>query len=166
MSRLLLVSALLQSGMTLENVASIRLNADEPTARVASQAKADEAAPQRAIYFPKHATASSLSTLLGKQYEGEAGVSIVAEPNTNVIAIRASSEATFQELLKTLSLIDKPARQIAFQVLLVELNEDGIANQADPKKRADPRDLTGPADAIQATLGKWVTAGQVARVRR
>ncbi len=167
MCRSLLIGALLLSGMILGNVALNRLNADEPFDRVASQAKADEGVPQRAIYLPKHASANSLATLLSKHFEGEASVSIVAEPNTNAIAIRASSEATFQELLKTLSLIDKPARQIAFQVLLVELNEDALdANKADPKQGVDPRDLTGPAAAIQATLGKWVAAGQVARVRR
>ncbi len=167
MCRSLLISALLLSGMTLGNVALNRLNADEPTDRVTRQPKADGIAPQRAIYLPKHAAASSLAMLLSKQYEGEAGVSVVAEPNTNAIAIRAASEAIFQELLKTLSLIDKPARQIAFQVLLVELNEEAAnANQADPKKGGDPRDLIGPADSIQATLGKWVAAGQVARVRR
>lgn len=152
MCRSLMISALLLSGMLFGSAVG--------------RTKADELTPQRAIYLPKHAGASSLATLLSKQFEGEAGVSIVAEPSANVIAIRAASEATFQELLKTLALIDKPARQVAFQVLLVELNEEANANQADPKKAVDPLDLTGPANAVQATLGKWVAAGQVARVRR
>jgi tetratricopeptide (TPR) repeat protein len=166
MCRSLPLGFLLLSVLALGDGTSTGLKAEEPSSGVKKQVEGNETGPRRSIYLPKHASASSLAMLLHKQYEGDVGVSVVAEPNANVIAIRAESEADFQELLKTLTLIDKPARQVAFQVLIAELNEKPASEKGDSKLVVDPRELTGPVETVMTTLGKWTIAGHVAKVRR
>lgn len=152
--------------------------ADEPRSDIQEEASSRKGASaivqhsasgsiQRSIYLPKNASTSSLAMLLSKQYEGDSGVSVLAEPNANVIAIRASSEVVMQDVLKTLALIDKPAREVVFQVLVVEFNDKQIDSEKGTAQPAvDPRELVGAADAVQATLGKWIIAGHVGKVRR
>lgn len=153
------------------------LNADEPQlpskgaeakSLTAGESTEKGGTIQRSIYLAKHAAASELAFLLGKQFEGDASVRVVAEPNANVLLIRTSSAAVFEEVLKTLSQVDKPPRQIAFQVLIVELNArqgDGPEKSA-PKTGVDTSELTGSAEAVLAKLGSWMVAGHVATVRR
>jgi tetratricopeptide (TPR) repeat protein len=123
---------------------------------------------QRSIYLAKHAAASELAFLLGKQFVGDASVQVVAEPNANVLLIRTSSATVFDEVLKTLSQVDKPPRQIVFQVLIVELNTPKAVGpeKGTSKSGVDTSELTGSADAVRAKLASWMLAGHVTTVRR
>ncbi len=122
----------------------------------------------RTIYFAKHAAVRDLVFLLGQHFDGEAGVKLVAEPNSNLLSIRAASPAVLEEVLKTLAQIDRPLRQIAFQVLVVEFNaKKSDGTDASPvKPEFDTDELTGSAEDVLEKLGAWTTAGHVAVVRK
>ena len=129
--------------------------------------RAEGGTTQRSIYLAKHATASQLAFLLGKQFEGDASVQVVAEPNANVLLIRASSSAVFDEVLQTLSQLDRPMRQIAFQVLIVELNaKKSEGPETNAKPVVDAGELTGSATAVLAKASSWMAAGHVANIRK
>ena len=123
---------------------------------------------QRAIYFSKHASVKELVTLLGQHFDGEAGVKLVAEPNSNLLSVRATSPTVLEEVLKTLALIDRPQRQVAFQVLIVEFNakkSDGKEASA-VKPEVDTDELTGSVAEVLSKLAAWTRDGHVATVRK
>lgn len=123
---------------------------------------------QHSVYLPKHTAASQLAILLSKQFGGDASVKAAAEADANVLFIRATSPAGLENVRKALSQIDKPVRQAAFQVLIVELNankSDG-SEKDESKPAVDVGQLTGSADAVLAVVAKWEAAGHVASVQR
>lgn len=123
---------------------------------------------QRTIYFSKHASVPDLVNLLGQHFDSESGVKLVAEPNSNLLSVRATSPAVLEEVLKTLALIDRPQQQVAFQVLIVEFNakkSDGQEVGA-VKPEVDTDELTDSAAAVLSKLAAWTRDGHVATVRK
>lgn len=120
---------------------------------------------RRAIYFAKNSSVRSLLYLLEKHFEGQAGVKFVAEPNANLLSIRADSDAVLEEVLQTMALIDKPQRQIAIQVLLVEFQPRKVDDAAAPAE-VDTEELTGTAEAVSAKLTVWGQEGHVSAVKK
>ena len=100
--------------------------------------------------------------------ETSTGVRRWLAPTANLLSIRATSPAALDEVLKTLALIDRPQRQIAFQVFVIEFNakkSDGTDASA-VKPEVDTDELTGSAEAVLSKLATWTTAGHVTVVRK
>ena len=123
---------------------------------------------QRTVYFAKDASARSLLYLLEKHFEGHAGIKFLAEPNSNMLSIRANTETALEEVLKLLTQIDRPLRQITLHVLIVEFNikKADVADVSAMKPPVDIGELSGSAEAVVSKLRTWLTQGHVASVQK
>lgn len=129
--------------------------------------KPDEATC-RTIYVARNSSVGSLVYLLEKHFEGNAGVKFVAEPNSNLLSIRASSAASLDEVLKTLAQIDRPLRQVVINVLFVEFKapEQKAESGVIPRLPIDLSLLAGSLAHVDRQLGLWAREGHVTLVRR
>lgn len=135
---------------------------------VAAPADKRDEPSHRLIYFCKNANAGNLVPLLEMHFDGESGAKFVSEPIANVLSIRASSPAVLDEVLKTIARLDRPLRQIAITVMLVDFAPPKVkpAPGELPKLPVDVSALTGSAVEVTRQLGVWAAEGHVTSVRR
>jgi type II secretory pathway component GspD/PulD (secretin) len=101
-----------------------------------------------AIYKPKH----MLATDAGQLVEGFLGdaVTVRVEPTGNTLLIRAA-ESELKEVKAILETLDQPPKQIAFEVLFVDL--PATANEGQPQEAQGDSEAAWLA-RIQSTEGK------------
>ena len=144
-------------------VGLVAIAADD--AKPAVPAAEATAATSRTIYVSRHAGVRDLADWLGQHYEGDAGVKVVAEPNANLLSIRTATAAQMDEVLKTIAMIDRPQRLVAFRVFLVQFNtkKEGVEIESPD---VETEELSGPPETVMATLRAWTTAGKIAVIRQ
>ena len=142
--------------------------ATEKTTEPRSEASDTNADVRRTIYFARNAPVRGLVYLLEKHFEGHAGIKFVAEPKSNLLSIRANSDAALEEVVKTLAQIDRPQRQVALQMFLVEFNakKGNEGDAAALKLPVDTTQLSGSAEEVLSQLRTWMTEGHVDAVRK
>jgi tetratricopeptide (TPR) repeat protein len=119
----------------------------------------------RTIYFARNSSVRNLVYLLEKHFDGESGVKFVAEPSGNLLSIRANSAAAMDDVLRILVKIDRPLRQVAIQVLLIDFNAkkpDGSEVNA-ANLPVDPEEM---GTEVLAKVRTWIAAGHVMGVKR
>lgn len=123
---------------------------------------------QRTIYVAHHTTAQDLVTLLSQHFDSDPGVRLTAEPNSNLLVIRTPTASAMDDAMKLLSIVDRPLRQVAFRVFVVELTTNPAPAKIDGERQTevDPAELTGPADAVLGRLKAWAGAGHVASIKK
>lgn len=130
------------------------LGVDSPAPPGSATDEADRAvnvgAIQRTIYVARHTTAQDLVTLLSQHFDSDPGVRLTAEPNTNLLVIRTPTAAAMNDAMKLLSIIDRPIRQVAFRVFVVEFATNNGPAKVDGALLPDvnPAELTGSADTV------------------
>lgn len=125
----------------------------------------DDAAPGRSkrIVVPvKFGLASDLAGLLNQHFEGDAAVRVVAEPVSNCLFINATPEV-FDELLKTLSQLDRRPRAVAVEVLIAELAPaTETTTEGQPAAKSfDEKTLAGPVEKAAEKLDQLMKAGMI-----
>jgi hypothetical protein len=116
----------------------------------------------RALYSGRNQSVQDLKGFLEDNYGDDGSVRVSAGPTANVLGIRATSQSALDEVLKTLEVMDRPARMIAFQAVVIDL-----AAPAEGRESAavDAGLLTGSAEDVLKTAQAWVREGKAARVR-
>jgi type II secretory pathway component GspD/PulD (secretin) len=117
---------------------------------------------KRGAYVVKYATAKDLAGLLAKQFKGAAEIQAGPEGTSNCLLVNAPP-AVFDEIMKTLDLLDRRPHSVAVEVFVIELP----AKKADDKgNRPDARDFSGTIDDVAGRLDAMMKNGQVAGVKR
>jgi len=122
---------------------------------------------QSVVYLPRHAAGQDLVSLLGQHFDAESGIRLAADPNSNLLVIRAPSASAMDDTLKMLREIDRPARQITFRFFVVEFAAHRDAAKADAAPLdVNTAELTGSAEAVLERLHAWGRAGQIASIKK
>jgi type II secretory pathway component GspD/PulD (secretin) len=116
---------------------------------------------KRGAYVLKFAAAKDLAGVLAKHFKGAAEIQAGPAGASNCLLINAPP-AVFDEVLKTLELLDRRPRSVAVEVFVVELP----AAKGDEKpKRPDEKDLSGALGDVESALNAMQKKGQVAGFR-
>jgi type II secretory pathway component GspD/PulD (secretin) len=116
----------------------------------------------RLLYAIRNQPAQELAAFLQTNYGDDDSVKFAAEPNANVLGIRAANQDLIDDVLKTLEIIDKPKRRIEFQFLVITAADPG---EDDQSPTFDESLLTGSANEVLSTARGWIREGKAARVR-
>jgi type II secretory pathway component GspD/PulD (secretin) len=117
---------------------------------------------KRTVYVVQHGSAKDLAEALTKHFKGDKEVQIVAEAASNCLLINAP-EAASDELLPLLRQLDRRPQLVAVEVTVLDLTP---GKPDDPAKDLDEKDLSGPAEAVQAKVQALKKAGQIAALRQ
>jgi type II secretory pathway component GspD/PulD (secretin) len=118
---------------------------------------------KRGAYVVKSASAKDLAAVLAKHFKGAAEIQAGPEGTNNVLLVSAPP-AVFDEVMKTLELLDKKPQAVAVEVLVVEL-PDRKADDKDKDKGPDEKEFAGPIDDVAKAVEAMQKKGQVAGVK-
>jgi hypothetical protein len=121
------------------------------------------AEPKRGAYVVKYTGAKDLVAALAKHFKGAAEIQAGPEGTSYTLLVTAPP-AVFDEVMKTIELLDRKPPSVAVEVFVVELP----AKKADDKDAAgiDEKDLSGAIDDVARTLDSLRHTGRVASVKR
>jgi hypothetical protein len=117
---------------------------------------------KRGTYVVKHAIAKELAGILAKHFKGAAEIQAGPEITSNCLLINASP-AVFDEVMKLLGQIDRPARSVAVEVMIVELPPK---KAEDKGKETEANSFRGSIDDVAKRLDTMKAKGQVSRFKR
>lgn len=125
----------------------------------ADEPKANESA-KRLIYLTRSLPPADLAKALNAHFKQEVEAIAVADKTSNAILLNVSSNA-YDELLKTLEVIDPRPASIEVEVTVAELRSDGKEGPAKIEEEA----LSGPTEQVAAKLREMKKAGLVTTLR-
>jgi type II secretory pathway component GspD/PulD (secretin) len=117
---------------------------------------------KRIVYLVRYGSAKDLAAALGKHFKNDAEVQAVTETGSNYLLISAAP-AAFDDVVKTLELLDRAPRTISVEVwvaeVMVKKGEDG--KPAEGEKEIDEKDLTGTIEEVQKKVDNLVKNGRI-----
>jgi type II secretory pathway component GspD/PulD (secretin) len=122
-----------------------------------SQAKAAGAAlSKRLTYAVQYGSPKDLAAVLEKHFQGEAEFLSLPEPANHSLLI-ATTPAVFDEVVKTLGLLDRPPQKVIVDVLIVEVQSPpeghGLGDTTGATTKGfDDRQLAGPFEQVAKGL--------------
>lgn len=121
---------------------------------------------ERTLYMARHASARDLVPFL-EQHFADTGIKFIVVPDSNLISIRAPSAALMEEVLKVVSSIDRPQRQIAFQVFVVEFTTPKAKEGAEKAAKFpfELDELRGTVEAVRLKFRIWAQDGHIETIR-
>jgi type II secretory pathway component GspD/PulD (secretin) len=128
---------------------------------VPATAQERSAEQKRGAYVLKHGSAKELAPVLARYFKGNADIQTGPDGSGNCLLINAPP-AVFDEILKTLDLLDRKAQSVAVEVFVIELPK-----KADDKEpRLDEKEFNGTLEEVAKNLDALRRKGQVAGVKR
>src|SRR4051812_47164735 len=125
----------------------------------------DDAKIKRIAYVVKHGSAKDLAKVLGSHLKGAAEVDVLPEPNSNVLLLRVAP-AAFDEVIKTLELLDRRPRTVAVDVWIADVTVRKADKDRPKEVEIDEKELTGPADTVQAKLKALQRQGRLGSLKQ
>ncbi len=118
---------------------------------------------KRGAYVVKNANARTLAGILTKQFKGAAEIQAGPEGTSSCLLVNAPP-AVFDEVMKTVELLDRRPRSVTVVVFVIELP----TKKGDDKERQRPGDkeFNGALDEVAARVDSMQKSGDVAGVKR
>jgi hypothetical protein len=118
---------------------------------------------KRGAYVVKYANAKNVASILTKQFKGAAEIQAGPEGTSNCLLVNAPL-AVFDEVMKTVELLDRRPHSVIVEVFVIELP----ARKGDDKDkpRPDDKEFIGPIEEVAARVDSMLKAGDVAGVKR
>jgi hypothetical protein len=118
---------------------------------------------KRGAYVVKFGAAKNLAGILAKQFKGAAEIQAGPEGTSNCLLVNAPP-AVFDEVMKTIELLDRRPHSVAVEVFVIELP----ARKGDDKDkpRPDDKEFSGTINDVAARLEAMLKAGEVAGFKR
>lgn len=138
------------------------VRSDEPKPAAA------EAPKSRRLVIPvRYGSAKDLAAVLQKHFQGDAEIQAAPEPAGNSLLVSASA-ATYDDVVATVALLDKPQRKVIVDVAtfdIVSPNEAGPAAKAAEPALTD-RDFTGPFEKVWEHLDALGKQKRIANLKQ
>lgn len=140
--------------------------ADEPKPAASSQPKVAQTAEpsqakaaraplsKRLTYAVQYGSPKDLAAVLELHFQGEAEFQSLPEPANQSLLI-AATPAVFDEVVKTLALLDRPPQKLIVDVVIVDVQlprEADAAKEAAAAKGLDDRQFAGPIEQVATKL--------------
>jgi type II secretory pathway component GspD/PulD (secretin) len=130
-------------------------------------AKGDDAAKnKRLVYLVRYGSAKDLATALAKHFKNDAEVQAVTETGSNYLLISAPPTA-FDEVVKTLELLDRAPRTISVDVWVAEVvpKKGEYGKPVEDDKGIDEKDLAGSIEEVQKKVEELAKNGRIAGLK-
>jgi Flp pilus assembly secretin CpaC len=132
----------------------------------------DKAKVERLIYNVQRGSANEIAKILANQFKGSAEIDTLPENFGNCLLIRGPA-GEVEEVRKLLGAIDRKPQTIAVEILFAEVppkkedaaKEDGTKTN-EPVKELEPKQFTGPVEAVLANVRASTNQGRITGLRR
>ena len=119
------------------------------------------------VYVVKLGSAKDIAAVLSRQFQGDAEVDALPEPNGNCLLIRTNPQV-FDEVIKTLQALDRRPRLVSVEVWVAEVVAPKATEKGEEPKLApiDDKALNGPSGVVLIKLREMQRNGQIASLKR
>jgi type II secretory pathway component GspD/PulD (secretin) len=119
------------------------------------------------VFEGQRRPADELTKALLQRYEGNPGVSAFVAPESNVLLVSALPNLV-DEVVQALADLDQPLRTAQLEVLVVEFasRKGDEADSKAPDSASEMKELSGPAEQVEARIKALTQAGTIAAVKR
>ncbi len=134
-----------------------------------AQAQEKKAGPGQAkhiIHIVKLGSAKDIAAVLTRQFQGDAEVDVLPEPNGNCLLIRANA-LVFDDVVKTLQALDRRPRLVTVEIWVADVAPPKAEKGEAPKLAPiDDKALTGPSGEVLVLLRAMQRNGQLGSLKR
>ncbi len=129
--------------------------------------KAGPGQAKHIVYMVKLGSAKDIAAVLSKQFNGDAEVDALPEPNSNCLLIRAN-DRVFDDVLKVLQALDRRPRLVTVEVWVTDVVPPKTAEKGEEAKPIpiDVKGLTGPSGEVMVQLREMQRKGQLGSLKR